>query len=169
VTPERVAVRGALWRFCAVGASGVVVNLGALAALTGAGVVSSLASALAIELSILSNFALNDRWTFLAAREGRGDTWGGRLARFQLVSLVGALAQWVTFLLGVLAVARLGLVEGAWAAYAPTLARGPLAVVCAPPPVGAWQYGAQLAGVGVATTWNFLANFYWTWGGGGGR
>ena len=51
-------------RFAAVGASGVVVNLGALALLTTAGLTPTLASALAIQVSILTNFFLNDFWTF---------------------------------------------------------------------------------------------------------
>ena len=175
MTAEATA-RGAFWRFCAVGASGVLVNLGALAALTGAGVVSTLASALAIELSILSNFALNDRWTFSVGRgaergAGRGagrGAWWARLARFQLVSLVGACAQWGAFVVGTLALLRCGvggeIGAGAWDAYALVLSRGVLAVLQEPPQVGAWQYVAQLGGVGVATAWNFLANFYWTWG-----
>jgi putative flippase GtrA len=156
---ETPPARRAFWRFCVVGTSGVVVNLAALAALTGAGLVSTLASALAIELSVLSNFALNDRWTFSALRGERA--WWARLARFQLVSLVGASAQWLTFVLGVAALARLG-VPG-WEVI-DLSARDLLAVVREPPQVGAWQYVAQLAGVGVATLWNFLANFYWTWG-----
>src|ERR1041385_4515961 len=57
--PRRLA------RFGLVGASGVVVNMGLLVVLTdGFGVPYALASLFAIEASILSNFALNNAWTW---------------------------------------------------------------------------------------------------------
>ena len=33
----------------------------------------------------------------------------------------------------------------------------------APPEVGRLMYLSQLAGIGTAVIWNFLANFHWTW------
>ena len=29
--------------------------------------------------------------------------------------------------------------------------------------IGIWKYAATCLGIGVATVWNFLSNFYWTW------
>jgi len=51
-------------KFLAVGASGVVVNLGFFTLLLWAGLNKFVASPAAIELSILSNFLLNNYWTF---------------------------------------------------------------------------------------------------------
>jgi putative flippase GtrA len=84
-------------KFCAVGFSGVFVNLGALTLFTSFGLLSSLASALAIYISILSNFVMNEWWTF---RDQRGSTGiVTRALRFQVVSLVGAAIQWSIFLI----------------------------------------------------------------------
>jgi putative flippase GtrA len=152
-------------RFATVGASGVVVNLGALALLTAGGLTSTFASALAIQVSILTNFFLNDLWTF---RDH--DDLGSRLRRalrFQAVSLVGAVVQWSVFVLG--NVGALWLTAGSaglltWASEAGdglvAWVRHP---IVHPPDVGAWIYPAQLLGIGVAMGWNFLANFKWTW------
>jgi putative flippase GtrA len=74
-------------RFGLVGLSGVVVNTSVLWALArGAQLPVPLASALATETAILSNFALNDRWTFRAARQYPLLM---RLLRFNGVSLGG--------------------------------------------------------------------------------
>ena len=74
-------------RFGLVGLSGVVVNTSVLWALArGAHLPVPLASALATETAILSNFALNDSWTFRAARQ---QPFLMRLLRFNGVSLVG--------------------------------------------------------------------------------
>jgi len=60
------------FKFMAVGVSGVFVNLGALWYLKSfIGISELVAGALAIELSILSNFLLNDFWTFRDRRRGR--------------------------------------------------------------------------------------------------
>lgn len=152
-------------KFCTVGASGVLVNLGAMAILLYLGLRSSYASAWAIEISIISNFAVNELWTF---RDQRGEgTVGGRAARFQLVSLVGALIQWTVFL--VMNVVFLWWIAGQQglseyfagaSGFFDAYIRRP---VLEPPEVGAAIYGSQLLGIGVATVWNYLANFYWTW------
>lgn len=156
-------------KFAAVGASGVVVNLAMLwLALGPLGLRSSAASILAIEVSVLSNYLINERWTFADRRVGR---WTQRLLRFQVVSLVGALVQFAVFLAGnVLALAALG-GPGAMGDYFAQagLAVGPLQryvlhPIVDPPEVGAWVYVSQLAGIGVAMAWNFLANLRWTWG-----
>ena len=74
-------------RFGLVGLSGVLVNTSVLWALArGAHLPVPLASALATETAILSNFALNDRWTFSTARQYPLPM---RLMRFNGVSLGG--------------------------------------------------------------------------------
>ena len=72
-----------LARFLAVGASGVVVNEGILILLTKLGVLLSVSSLFAIELSILGNFALNNAWTWSDRRTG---TLGHRLLKYHLVA-----------------------------------------------------------------------------------
>jgi len=135
-------------KFCAVGASGVLVNLGCLALLADVlGLNQNLSAALAIELSINTNFAVNELWTFRDRRRDAGRV-SRRWLKFHLVSAVGAALQWLTFVTLNFAVASaLGvgwrLLEGA--------------------DVGSWIYVSQLAGIAVATLWNFFANFYWTW------
>ena len=75
-------------RFGLVGLSGVIVNTVILWGLVrGMGLPVLLASALATEAAILSNFLLNDRWTFrTAAQEGM---FVQRLLRFNGVALGG--------------------------------------------------------------------------------
>ncbi len=151
-------------QFCAVGASGVLVNLGLLTTLNALGVVSSLASAAAIQLSIVSNFIFNDRWTF---RHARGvDSLIARSVRFQFVSLIGATIQWCVFIASNVVV--LGLVQGdlgmeAYLSNADSVWSLITLAVREPPEIGYWIVSSQLVGIGVATAWNFLANFYWTW------
>jgi len=158
----RLAHLTRLYRFGLVGLSGVVVNLAALALLSGLGLLSTVASALAIELSILSNFLLNDRWTFVERRAG--SAWS-RALRFQLVSLVGALMQWGTFVVMGALFALTDLSDGGWARYEPVWeGAGLLGLIQSPPELGPWRYAAQLIGIAVATSWNFLVNLSWTWG-----
>ena len=74
VTPQNIYRRCARpIRFGLVGLSGAAVNTGILWGLVwGLGLPVLLASALATEAAILSNFLLNDRWTFrTAAHQGR--------------------------------------------------------------------------------------------------
>ena len=73
------------WRFCVVGLSGVFVNLSCLALFHNLGMQGNLASAAAIEVSILSNFMINDRWTF--QQQTQASSWGQRALKFQMVSL----------------------------------------------------------------------------------
>ena len=143
-------------RFCLVGASGVFVNLGGLWLFSSLGLFTNLASALAIQTSIGSNFLLNERWTFRAERAGR---WR-RAFRFQLVSLVGASLQWGAFVALNLIWAVLFFPEQ-WALWFQS--HGLLEALSDPPSVGDWIYLSQLGGIGLSTGWNFLANFYWTW------
>lgn len=78
-------------KFAMVGATGVLVNLGLLFALHGLlGLHDLVAVPLAIEVSIISNFLLNDRWTF---HDRRHDHVAERLGKFNLVSLLGMAIQ----------------------------------------------------------------------------
>lgn len=83
-------------KFAVVGASGVVVNLTVFTLLLMLGVNKFVASPIAIELSIISNFLLNNYWTFRWRRtQGRTRIKG---VKFNLVSL-GALAiSYTTFI-----------------------------------------------------------------------
>ena len=82
-------------KFCITGLSGVVVNLGSFHLLLELGVHKFLASPIAIEISVFSNFFLNNYWTFadrdLSSRKRiRG-------LRFHIVSLVALLVSYFTF------------------------------------------------------------------------
>ena len=74
-------------KFALVGSAGVLVNSGALYVLyEWVRMPLVAASALAVEMAILHNYLLNDRWTF-----GRRLPSLGRFAKFNLVSLGGLL------------------------------------------------------------------------------
>lgn len=72
-------------RFGLVGLSGVAVNLGVLLGLAHLGVETHLATIFAIETSVVTNFLLNDAWTF---RDRRDLPWPARLGLFHGVSAV---------------------------------------------------------------------------------
>ncbi len=84
-------------KFLAVGASGVVVNLVLFTILLNAGMSKFLASPIAIEISIISNFLLNNYWTF-STRE-MNDKTHIRGLKFNLISLVALGVSYTTFLL----------------------------------------------------------------------
>ncbi len=77
-------------KFNLVGLSGVVVNEGALVLLALGGLYYVYASAVAIEISIVSNFALNDFWTFRDRRHGHMAV---RLLKFNGLMLIGLLVN----------------------------------------------------------------------------
>lgn len=80
-------------KFCIVGASGVMVNMGIYAGLTRlAGIPMEFASPVAIELSVLSNFALNHMWTFKWRQTD--SSWRHKLLKFHLVSSVAAIVNY---------------------------------------------------------------------------
>ena len=84
-------------KFAFVGLSGEVVNLGGYLLLERQiGLTFALASPLAIELSILSNFLLNNAWTFRNRRIGSSVR--QRLLRFHAVAGVAGLANYGVFL-----------------------------------------------------------------------
>ena len=130
------------------------------------GVQSNIASALAIELSIINNFLLNDRWTF-----GDGDrqtlSFWRRGMRFHLVSGVGALGQFLIFVIGNILWLVLLFPTGDINAYFESsgdwISRYVVHPLLSPPKVGPYMYLSQLCGIGAAVLWNFLANSYWTW------
>ena len=84
-------------KFSLTGLSGVLVNIGSFQFLLELGLHKFLASPIAIELSIISNFLINNYWTFA------GRTMVGRKRirgiKFNLVSLVTLLLSYSTFIL----------------------------------------------------------------------
>jgi dolichol-phosphate mannosyltransferase len=78
-------------RFLIVGLLGTLVNLAVLWLLVEAGLPQLLASALATEAAIISNFIWNDRWTFGANLTHHRISLPVRFARFQGVTIVTAL------------------------------------------------------------------------------
>jgi putative flippase GtrA len=72
-------------RFCLVGGTGTAINTAALYVLSrGLGLPLPVSSAIAVELAVLSNYLLNDRFTFAARRPSFR-----RLAKFNITSLGG--------------------------------------------------------------------------------
>ncbi len=82
-------------KFAIVGASGVLVNEGVLYLALNSGLHEALAGLIAIEASILSNFALNDLWTFRSRRTG---SWLRRLVKYHLSVALGAIIMYGTYL-----------------------------------------------------------------------
>jgi len=122
-----------LFKFGAVGLSGIIVNEGVLIYLRGyAYVILPVASIIAIELSILSNFALNDSWTFRTGQQHALPHWWQRLFSFQVVSIGGAAINFV--------------ILNALALYA-----------------GVDYRIANILGILVAFAWNFWVNRRVTW------
>ena len=76
-----------LVKFMVVGFTGIIVNEGILYFLTTAGIYLLISSLCGIEASIISNYILNDIWTFRDVQNRYG--WGRRLVRFHSVSIVG--------------------------------------------------------------------------------
>jgi dolichol-phosphate mannosyltransferase len=87
-------------KFIAVGLSGVVVNEGLYWLLTRFGGLAAYdywAVVIGIEVSIITNFFLNDTFTF--ARRRTDKSLLGRLLKFNLICLAGAGIQWGLFML----------------------------------------------------------------------
>ena len=84
-------------KFCAVGGSGVGVNLGIYALLTRwLNFDPALASPIAIEISLLTNFLLNERWTFV--ERTMRSAWPARRGTYHAVCLVGGGINYVVLL-----------------------------------------------------------------------
>ena len=105
------------------------------------GVSSTLSSALAIEVSIIWNFLLNNAWTFQDKNEHARAGFFSRMVAYNVVSLVGLAIQLATFVLLAGAFMRMFELEDA----------------------GIWKYPAQLVGIAIAMGWNLVSNFYFTW------
>ena len=87
-------------KFGTVGGTGVVINTAALYVLSKlAGLPLMAASALAVELAAISNYLLNDTWTFAARTPSLG-----RFAKFNIASFAGlalnVLCVWLLARLG---------------------------------------------------------------------
>ena len=92
----RLATHRTFIKFAATGLVGVIINLGSFQILLDFGVHKLLASPLAIELSIISNFLLNNYWTFAErALVGRKRIRG---LKFNLVSLLALGLSYGTFI-----------------------------------------------------------------------
>jgi len=119
--------------FCAVGGSGVLVNLGLYSILTRiVGLNTTLSAAISVETSILTNFVLNNFFTFRLRNVPGVKPFFQRLLKFNLFSLGG------------LAI-NLGLL---------TLFHNIL---------GVHDILSMLFAIIVVMLWNYLVNTWWTW------
>jgi len=84
-------------KFGVVGAIGIAVNEGLLVLIQSMGVYFLYAGAIAIEISILSNFILNDLWTFRDRRSGNA---AARLVKFNVLMLAGLVVNLAVLDLG---------------------------------------------------------------------
>jgi putative flippase GtrA len=142
------------------------VNFGCLGLFTSLGVHTNVALAIAIELSILSNFTVNVLWTFADRREAGGSL-VRQCGRFHLVSLGGALIQFLVFVVMNMLWFALVADPVAGGAFFDESGRAEPWLVRAfvhPPDVGILKYASLGIAIGVATLWNYLVNFHWTWG-----
>ncbi len=83
-------------KFLVVGASGVAVNLVLFTILINAGLSKFLASPIAIEISIITNFLLNNYWTF--SKQEMNDKIHIRGLKFNIISFAGLGVSYTTFL-----------------------------------------------------------------------
>ena len=121
------------FKFCAVGVSGVGVNMGLLWFLTEyAGFPYMLSATISIETSIITNFLLNNYFTFRGRNEPGTGPFFQRWLKFNLVSLVG---------LGV----NLGLLSLFTEIF------------------GIYYLVSNIIAIIIVTMWNYLLNTWWTW------
>ena len=83
-------------KFCIVGFSGVLVNLGCFALLLSLGLNKYAASPLGIEMSIITNFLLNNFWTFRVSAGRSGIHIRGM--KFNVVSMGSMCISYATFI-----------------------------------------------------------------------
>ncbi|MDD4322181.1 MAG: glycosyltransferase family 2 protein [Dehalococcoidales bacterium] len=120
-------------KFCLVGGSGVLVNMGLLWLLTEkAGLFYALSSVFAIETSIITNYLLNNFVTFKDRRVPGAKPFLINLAKFNLVSLGGLVIN-----LGILS-------------FFTEI-------------IGFHYMVSNLIGIAGATMWNYFVNNWWTW------
>jgi dolichol-phosphate mannosyltransferase len=84
-------------KFCLIGASGVIVNLGLFSALLALGVNKFVASPIAIQCSIVTNFFGNNYWTF--RRRSLAGALHARGLRFNVVSILSLAVSTLTFII----------------------------------------------------------------------
>lgn len=84
-------------KFAVVGSFGVLVNLGSFTLLIGQGLNKYIASPISIELSIISNFLLNNYWTFSGKNTEEKIFVKGM--KFNVVSLLSLGVNFLTFVL----------------------------------------------------------------------
>jgi dolichol-phosphate mannosyltransferase len=83
------------FKFIAVGISGTLVNLGVLRLVTAFTVWHEYVQLIpGIEVSIITNFLLNDFFTFADRRTGRKLSFFGRMLKYNLIALAGAFVNW---------------------------------------------------------------------------
>jgi dolichol-phosphate mannosyltransferase len=120
-------------KFCLVGLSGVLVNMGLLWLLTEVvGLFYLLSAPISIETSIVTNFILNDLFTFSDRRSSGAKSLFRRLGKFNLVCLGG---------LGINTMVLWLLTEH----------------------VGVYYLVSNICGIAAATLWNYCVNTLWTW------
>lgn len=93
----RVRSASTFIHYLLVGASGVIVNLGCFTFLLKIGINKYLASPVAIQISIVSNFLLNNYWTF--RWRNTADSIQLRGVKFNIVSLASLAISYVVFIL----------------------------------------------------------------------
>lgn len=124
-------------KFIAVGLSGVLVNQGILALVT---LLTNWSKFIAvipgIEVSIITNFILNDRFTFVDRRDNKNNSFIKRLLKFNLVCLTGAAINYGIY----------SLITALWGVDS-------LAV----------RQVANFIGIIVAFIWNYVFSLVWTW------
>jgi dolichol-phosphate mannosyltransferase len=125
------SARRRMTKFGLVGATGVGVNLAVFTLLTHVFQLHYLlAGPIGIETALISNYLLNNNWTFSDRSSGFA-SWAG-LGRYHVVSIGATLIN----------MAVLHVLAGSFGV----------------PPLL-----ANLVGIGVATSWNFLLSVNWTW------
>jgi dolichol-phosphate mannosyltransferase len=85
-------------KFCTVGFSGVIVNLGILYLLKEIFGLFYLASAIAIEISIITNFVLNDIYTFSDRRKAGRKNYFHRLLKWNLTRFLTLAINFIAFI-----------------------------------------------------------------------
>jgi putative flippase GtrA len=100
---------GRLLRFAVVGALGTILNEGVFV-LSSEAVPLAISLALAIEVSIVFNFILNDAWTF---RDKRNGSFVERLIKFHGSSYLGNVVQYATVLALLIYLLHLGSIHQA--------------------------------------------------------
>ncbi len=122
-----------IFKFCVVGGSGVIVNLGVYTLLTRLCHLNEFgAQAISFEASVISNFLLNNFFTFADRRMARPTALILQFLKFNTISLAGygiqAFSLWLFFTV-----------------------------------IGINDIIAVAIGIIFATIWNYLLNTWWTW------